>query len=255
MGDALRFGQVLNNLVSNAVKFTHKGFISVKVDLMELNINSAVLGFSVEDTGVGIAKENLQRIFLPFMQESTSITRQYGGTGLGLAITGRILGLFNSKIKVSSELGKGSKFHFSLELKTLGPNDEIPGENDITDFDLNGKRILLVEDTLFNVLYATQLLEGWNANVDVADNGAIAVEMAKKGNYNLILMDLQMPVMDGHTAANKIREFDAEIPIIALTASASSDVREKIMASGMQDYVTKPFNPDDLIIKLKKYLS
>jgi signal transduction histidine kinase len=255
MGDALRFGQVLNNLISNAVKFTQNGFISVKVDLMELNLKSAVLRFSVQDTGVGIAKENLQRIFLPFMQESTSITRQYGGTGLGLAITGRILGLFNSEIKVASELGKGSKFYFTLELKSLGPDEKIPDENDITDFDLNNKQILLVEDTLFNVLYATQLLEGWNAKVDVADNGAIAVEMVKDGDYNLVLMDLQMPVMDGHTAANKIREFNTEIPIIALTASASSDVRQKVIESGMQDYVTKPFNPDDLFIKLKKYLT
>jgi CheY-like chemotaxis protein len=214
-----------------------------------------VLNFSVQDTGVGIAKENLKSIFLPFMQESTSITRQYGGTGLGLAITRKILGLFNSEIQVSSELGKGSKFYFMLELKTLDPDQKIPDENDIVDFDLNGKRILLVEDTLFNVLYATQLLEGWNANVDVADNGAIAVEMVKSGNYNLILMDLQMPVMDGHTAANKIREFNTEVPIIALTASASSDVRQKVIESGMQDYVTKPFNPDDLFIKLKKYLT
>jgi signal transduction histidine kinase/CheY-like chemotaxis protein len=255
MGDALRIGQVLNNLVSNAIKFTHKGFISVRIDLLKLKKDKAVMDVSVQDTGVGIAKENLQNIFIPFMQASRSITRQYGGTGLGLAITRRILGLLNSDLQVESTLGKGSKFHFLLELNSV--NDETMSrlENDIAGFDLTGKQLLLAEDTLFNVLYARQLLEGWNGKVDVADNGEIAVKMMPQAKYDLVLMDLQMPVMDGYTAAEKIREFDLQIPIIALTASASSDVKDKVINSGMQDYVVKPFNPDELLIKLKKYLS
>ncbi len=254
MGDALRLGQVLNNLVSNAIKFTHRGFISVRVDLQKLKQGSALLHFSVHDTGVGIAKENLPNIFMPFMQASTSITRQYGGTGLGLAITRRILGLFNSDIKVESELGKGSKFHFTLELNTVDADQVTQLENDMAGFDLKNKRLLLVEDTLFNVLYATQLLEGWNATVEVADNGEIAVQMMQQANYDIVLMDLQMPVMDGYTATNKIREFNQDTPIVAITASATSNVRDKVLEAGMQDYIVKPFNPDELILKLKKYL-
>jgi len=255
MGDSLRLGQVLNNLVSNAVKFTHKGAISIGVDLKELKSNSAIVVFSVEDTGVGIAKKNHIDIFLPFMQASTSITRQYGGTGLGLAITKRILNVLNSDIRVKSELGKGSKFYFALELATVESVSNELDENSTVEYDLQNKRILLVEDTLFNVLYATQLLEGWNAKVDVAENGAVAVEMLQNENCDLVLMDLQMPVMDGYTATLKIREFNKQIPIIALTASATSNVREKVIAVGMQDYVTKPFNPDDFFVKLKKHLS
>jgi len=254
MGDALRLGQVLNNLVSNAVKFTHRGFISVRIDLQKLKPGSAVLHFSVHDTGVGIAKENLQNIFVPFMQASTSITRQYGGTGLGLAITRRILGLFKSDIVVESELDKGSKFYFTLELNTVDAKKVDQLENDIAGFDLKNKKLLLVEDTLFNVLYATQLLEGWDAIVDVADNGEIAVQMMQQQSYDLVLMDLQMPVMDGYTATTRIREFNQDTPIIAITASATSNVRDRVMEAGMQDYVVKPFNPDDLIIKIKKYL-
>jgi len=255
MGDALRIGQVFNNLVSNAVKFTHRGFISVRIDLQKLKPGSALLHISVHDTGVGIAKENLENIFTPFMQASTSITRQYGGTGLGLAISRRILGLFNSDVMVDSELGKGSKFHFLIELKTVNADEIHLLENDIAGFDLKNKRLLLVEDTLFNVLYATQLLEGWNATVDVAENGQIAVDMTQHTDYDIVLMDLQMPVMDGYTATLKIRGFNQKVPIIALTAAATSDVRDKVLDSGMQDYIVKPFNPSELILKLKKYLN
>ncbi len=255
MGDTLRIGQVLNNLLSNAIKFTHRGFISVRVDLQKLKKDSAVINISVHDTGVGIDKENLENIFIPFMQASTSITRQFGGTGLGLAITRRILGLFKSDVNVESELGKGSRFHFTIELKIVDAEEINKLENDIAGFDLKYKRLLLVEDTLFNVLYATQLLEGWNAEVAVADNGQIAVDMMKNANYDIVLMDLQMPVMDGYTATVKIREHDQKTPIIALTASATSNVRDKVLEAGMQDYIVKPFNPDELLLKLKKYLA
>jgi len=254
LGDSLRLGQVLNNLVANAVKFTQKGFISVRVDLAELNAKSAVIKFSVIDTGVGIAPENVRGIFLPFMQASTSITRKYGGTGLGLAITRKILQLLNSDIEVETKVGKGSKFFFSIELDIVVTNPENPYEFDIIDFDLKQACILLAEDTMFNVFYATQLLESWNSQVEVAENGQIAVEMMKTGNYDLILMDLHMPVMDGYTAAIKIREFNTTIPIVALTASVSGNVREKVMEAGMQDYVTKPLNPDEFYIKVRKYL-
>jgi len=254
MGDALRLGQVLNNLVSNAVKFTQGGFIAVRVDLSELNEKSVMLNFSVQDTGVGIARENIGNIFLPFTQASTAITRKYGGTGLGLAITRKILALFNSDITVESELGKGAKFQFNIELEISG-DDELSNLYQDMDFDLHQARILLVEDTLFNVLYASQLLESWNARVEVADNGEMAIDMLQSDAFDLVLMDLRMPIMDGYTATIKIREFNAEIPIIALTASATSNVRLKVIQAGMQDYVTKPLNPDELFMKIRKFLA
>ncbi|AMR30128.1 hypothetical protein A0256_01195 [Mucilaginibacter sp. PAMC 26640] len=254
IGDVLRLGQVLNNLVSNAVKFTSKGKITINVDLCEVTELTALIRFSVTDTGVGIAKDKLQEIFKPFTQASTSITRQYGGTGLGLAITRRILNLLQSEIYVISAFGEGSTFYFTIELEKNNDNATANLAQTPIAYDLNCKSILLVEDTLFNVLYATQLLEGWNTHVEIADNGAIAVEMVKNKAYDMILMDLQMPVLDGYAATLQIREFDHTTPIIALTASATSNVREKVMTVGMQDYITKPFNPDDFFLKLKKYL-
>jgi signal transduction histidine kinase len=254
MGDALRIGQVLNNLVSNAVKFTHKGCIAVAIRVKALAAAAAVVELSVRDSGVGIAADKIASIFMPFTQASTSITRQYGGTGLGLAITKKILNLLHSDIEVESVPGEGSRFFFTLELELPegGGGELCPDET--LDFDLHQKRILLVEDTLFNVMYATQLLEGWNVVVDVAENGELAVEQVRGRAYDLVLMDLQMPVMDGYTATTRIREFDGHTPIIALTASATSNVREKVISAGMQDYVTKPFNPDDFYLKLKRYL-
>ena len=136
----------------------------------------------------------------------------------------------------------------------VGQAGEVIEEATDQEPDLKNKKILLVEDTAFNVLFATQLLEGWNAEVAVAENGAIAVEMVTKHQYDLILMDLQMPVMDGYTAARKIRDYNKALPIIALTASATSNVKSKVLEAGMQDYVTKPFNPNDFFLRLKKYL-
>jgi len=255
IGDSLRLGQVLNNLVTNAVKFTKRGFIEVGLSLEKLKKDSAIMKIAITDTGVGIAAEDLNTIFLPFKQASSSITRKYGGTGLGLAITKRILKNLNSEIFVESELGVGSTFYFYLDLKIATDQTDHYQEGSQIEYNLERKKILLVEDTLFNVLYATQLLESWNAEVLTAENGAIAVEMMQTNICDLVLMDLQMPVMDGYTATAKIREFNIITPIIALTASATSNVREKVTKVGMQDYVNKPFNPDDFYLKLKKYLN
>jgi signal transduction histidine kinase/CheY-like chemotaxis protein len=252
IGDPLRIGQVLTNLISNAIKFSRKGTITINAAVTELVNNKALVKFSIQDTGVGITEEKLASIFLPFTQASSSITRQFGGTGLGLAITKRILNMLNTTIHVTSQLGVGSTFYFTLPLEAVD-TDEANNATELT-FNLQQKRILLVEDTYFNILFATQLLESWHAVVDVAENGLIATEKIKETAFDLVLMDLQMPVMDGYTASKKIREFNTTIPIVALTASATANVREKVLAVGMQDYVTKPFNPDDFFIKLKKYL-
>jgi signal transduction histidine kinase/CheY-like chemotaxis protein len=254
LGDSIRIGQVINNLVSNAIKFTTKGWIKVDLALKEMDENTAHIEFSVMDNGVGINQDRIPSIFSPFMQESTSTTRKYGGTGLGLAISKKILEQLKSDIYVDSTLGKGSRFIFTIPLKINHNKDFTGVSEDEVYFDLKKKKILLIEDTLYNVFYATQLLEGWNTSVECAENGEKGWEMAQKGEFDLILMDLHMPIMDGYQSTRKIREFNPSIPIVALTASATSDVREKVIAVGMQDYVTKPFNPDDLFFKLKKYL-
>ncbi|MDE3212131.1 MAG: response regulator [Bacteroidota bacterium] len=194
-------------------------------------------------------------MFQPFQQATSSISRKFGGTGLGLAISQKILALMGSHIEVESVSGQGSKFSFELTLPiTEVKNASVPAfENQAPC--LEGKRILLVEDTHFNVLYARQLLKGWCLQVDVAENGQMAVEKVYEGVYDLVLMDLQMPVMDGFSATEEIRQFNQKVPIIALTASASSSIKDKVLEVGMQDYVTKPFNPDIFLQKLTKYLS
>lgn len=254
-GDAHRLKQVLNNLLSNAVKFTSKGKVMLSLELKKITESKCSILFTVQDTGIGIPKEKLNQIFSPFSQASSSITREFGGTGLGLAIIADLLRLMNSEIKLESEVGKGSKFYFTLELAYAAEMEESINTSSFIDEDLAQARILLVEDTPFNVLFTTQLLEGWNTVIDVAENGVIAVEKVKCQNFDLVIMDLHMPVMDGYTAARKIREFNQLIPIIALTASATADIEQKIADAGMQEYVTKPFDPDDLLNKIRNSIS
>jgi len=250
-GDAHRLMQVLNNLLSNAVKFTSRGKVRISLQLEKIIESKCSILFSVSDTGIGIHQDKLDHIFNPFSQASSSITREFGGTGLGLAITADLLRLMNSEIKVDAEVGRGSNFYFTLELAYASEMEAMKSSSTFIEEDLGQAKILLVEDTPFNVLFTTQLLEGWNTVIEVAENGAIAVEKVQSGNYDLVIMDLHMPVMDGYTASRKIREFNQQTPIIALTASATVDIEQKIFDAGMQDFVTKPFNPDDLFFKIK----
>jgi CheY-like chemotaxis protein/nitrogen-specific signal transduction histidine kinase len=250
-GDSHRLTQVLTNLLSNALKFTSKGKVRLSLQLENISENRCKILFSVSDTGIGIEKDKLEHIFNPFSQASSTITREFGGTGLGLSITSELLELMSSTIKVDTEIGRGSNFYFVLDLAYDTLAEENFDNLVSTEENLNGAKILLVEDTPFNILFTTQLLEGWNANVDIAENGALAVDKMKSNEYDLIIMDIHMPVMDGYTASQKIREFNQNIPILALTAAATSDIQEKIFNSGMQDYVTKPFHPDDLFLQIR----
>lgn len=250
-GDSHRLTQVLTNLLSNALKFTSKGKVRLSLQLENISESRCKILFSVSDTGIGIEKDKLEHIFNPFSQASSTITREFGGTGLGLSITSELLQLMLSDIKVDTEIGRGSNFYFVLDLAYDSVNEESFDTLISTEENLEEAKILLVEDTPFNILFTTQLLEGWNTIVDIAENGAIAVDKVKLNEYDLIIMDLHMPVMDGYTAAQKIREFNQVIPILALTASATTDIKEKIYKSGMQDYVTKPFHPDDLFLQIQ----
>ncbi|MEZ4772612.1 MAG: ATP-binding protein [Bacteroidia bacterium] len=258
-GDPTRLSQILTNLINNAIKFTEKGEVSLCTKLIHSDENTAEITFSVSDTGIGIPRNKIEHIFESFTQASSDTTRIYGGTGLGLAICKRLVELQGSALEVESEPGKGSSFFFTLKIalaeKTLSTQQSESQKEDFQD--LGGVRILLVEDNQINQKIASKFLAKWGVVVDIADNGRIALEMIGKAPYALVLMDLQMPEMDGYEAARKIREMPApvsEIPIIALTASAMNEVQGNVAEAGMNGYASKPFNPRELYRKIVSLL-
>jgi signal transduction histidine kinase/ActR/RegA family two-component response regulator len=257
IGDPLRLTQILNNLVSNAVKFTHHGGVTIEVLLAQKRPHNVVVHFAVIDTGIGIPKEKQHLLFKRFSQVDSSISRKFGGTGLGLAIIKRLLDLQGSQILVNSEEGKGSLFSFSLPFD-LPSKQQKPREKIAHEFDrFDGEKILVVEDNEVNTLIAIKLLSRWDLQVIVAANGKEALEKIEKETFAAILMDIQMPVMDGYEATRKIREkgyLPSALPIIGLSASTALGEIDHARMMGMNDFVTKPFNPDELHMKLKKYL-
>ncbi|RZK64665.1 MAG: response regulator [Pedobacter sp.] len=254
-GDRTRLAQVLTNLMTNAVKFTKEGSITVGLETKTKgDVN--LLVFSVSDTGIGIAKEKLSLIFESFTQGSRDTTRKYGGTGLGLAISKKLIELQGGSIEVESEQGVGSKFTVSVPFSE--PKNYHQSTSIAEDNSLNGKHALLVEDNEVNVMLLSRLLKRWGVTFDVAENGQVAVERTIEKDYDLILMDLHMPVMDGYKATRKIRELQRNqyrVPIVALTASAVTVVREDMLQQGFDELVYKPYPPKELFAKLKMLLS
>ncbi|MEM8896135.1 MAG: response regulator, partial [Bacteroidota bacterium] len=255
--DHTRLSQVLSNLVSNAIKFTDKGRVEVSMKQVMRTKDRSAIKFKVEDTGIGIPREKQAMIFETFTQASSTTTREFGGTGLGLAITKKLLDLQGVAIHLFSLSGKGSRFYFTQTFDIPKDSPKRVPELQLTinekqDQDLAGLNILLVEDNEVNVLVAKKFLTKWQAKVHTVENGQEAVDEITTGGdkYDLILMDLQMPIMDGYTASREIRKVGYERPIIALTASALMEVEEKVKNAGMDDYVTKPFNPNDLLSKI-----
>jgi len=263
-GDPTRITQVIFNLVSNAIKFTPNGNVWIKATCLEDRHNTVTVNFSVKDSGIGIAKEKLKLIFEPFIQESLSTTRRYGGTGLGLAIVKRLLELQGLKIKVNSKPGVGSEFSFNMEFPVSTEvvelvNDEHPVPVVEDSKLLSAVRMLIAEDNPMNVMLMKKMLSKWSIVPSVAENGERAVELVQYGNFDIILMDLQMPVMNGFDATMEIRKMHdpqkSRIPIIALTASALFDIRERVQESGMNDYVSKPFKPSELFEKIQSLVT
>jgi two-component system sensor histidine kinase/response regulator len=255
IGDQLRLGQVLNNLLSNAVKFTQNGTVSLTLDLERDAFDKVTIKFIIADTGIGIATENIDKIFDPFTQEYHSTQSDYGGTGLGLAITKRLVELHNSTIKLVSNIGKGTEFSFSImfEKTTVTEPEPIHIDNKPTETTVKGMNILLVDDNKMNLLIANKFLKNWQANIKQATNGQMAVELAMVNNYDLIIMDLQMPIMDGFEAAAIIKQTQPDLPIIALSADAMPETKIKAAQHGMDDYLTKPFVPEILFEKIVKH--
>lgn len=248
-GDPTRLSQVIYNLVHNAIKFTEKGSVKLSVCAKAITTSSVTLEFVVIDTGIGIAPEKQKMIFERFTQADSSTSRTYGGTGLGLAIIKGILGLQGVTLQLQSEPGKGSMFYFTQSFPLTNEpvaNDAAAVAPTIQDKQLEGVSILVVEDNPFNVMVAKSLLEQGGARVDIAGNGMEALEKVTTGNYRLILMDLNMPVMDGFEATRELRKRGETLPIIALTASLPAEVEKDVLDSGLSGIVVKPFNPDEL---------
>lgn len=253
-GDPVRLSQVINNLVSNAIKFTQKGFVAVEVLSTGYHEPYHSVTFSVRDTGIGIPADKLNYIFESFSQATPDTARKFGGTGLGLSITKQLLKLMGSDVIVTSELGRGAEFSFSLEFEAANPKfiltDEQPQQNQV-DRNLN---ILLVDDNEVNLIVATNYLRKWNFQVTALNNATEALERITQRNYNLVLMDLQMPEIDGYEASRRIRQMEdsyfKDVPILAFTASAMIEDIQRLTRAGINDHVTKPFNPVDLHDKI-----
>ncbi len=257
LGDETRLIQIFINLISNAIKFTNKGSVELRAIVDFIKETKVKVSFTVKDTGIGIPKDKLDSIFERFSQAETSTTRFYGGTGLGLSIVSMLVRLYKGKINVLSSVGKGSEFTFNIvfDMPKVASNTEIVLPVVTEDKEvLANLSILLVEDNIHNQILAKTYLSRWGASIDVAENGQVALDVITDNSYDLILMDLQMPVLDGFATTEKMREdLKINIPIIACSAHSLVGEKEKCIAMGMVDYITKPYTEQDLIKTVLKY--
>lgn len=272
IGDPMRLSQVLTNLLSNAIKFTEEGKVALRADLLEDEQGLSLLEFSVQDTGIGIPAHMQEQVFESFAQGSSDTSRRFGGTGLGLAICKRLLELQGSKIMLLSQEGKGSAFSFKLQFKTgnagnaenfkEGSKEELSSIALPTEWQngaaLHGCKILMVEDNPLNIFVGTRLLQKWGIEVQSAESGIAALSLLQEKAFDMVLMDLQMPEMDGFEATRQIRALKdpriATLPVLAITAASEQKVRNKAQAAGMNDFILKPFDPEELYQKLNLYL-
>ena len=257
MGDAKLLNQVMINLIGNAVKFTNKGSVSLSARLTHKTEEHQNVTFEVKDTGIGIDEENLGKIFEDFSQAEASIDRKFGGTGLGLAIAKKIIKILGGQLTVESTLGVGSTFYFDIPLANVSQEAADIDSSKVTlilpELD-QSKCILIVEDNLMNQMYIHSLMDDWGLQYDTANNGVEALELVANKKYDLILMDHQMPIMDGFEATKEIRLSDKQTPIIALTASSMREDKIEAIAHGFSDFMTKPFEPDQLYRLIANYL-
>ena len=261
--DDVRLKQVLINLINNAFKFTKQGFIKLGIKLLAINGSFCELEITASDTGIGIDKEKIDHLFEAFTQHDSSTTRRYGGTGLGLSICSQLVDLMGGHIEVSSEPGIGSEFKVFLSLPIIEQED-IEASNQTTAIesnnsviDLEGKKALVVEDTNLNRELIKMALGDYGVDMRMAENGAEAVELFKNNDFDIILMDCLMPVMDGFKASEAIRQLETEnshIPILAITASTSDEVYQQCRDSGMDDVMNKPFDFEELVSKVSDWV-
>ena len=253
--DETRLNQVLSNLLSNAIKFTHNGSITLGARKVSSTSKKATILFTVQDTGIGIPAHKQQEVFDSFTQADTDTTRKYGGTGLGLAISKKLVGLFAGELQLRSEEGKGSTFFFTVELEInenakMYINDEKVKQLPV----FQRLKVLLAEDNVVNMRVARKFLTKWGIEVHEAVNGLEAVEKFRRDSFDLVLIDLEMPEMDGITALAEIRKVHPDVPAIAFTAAVYEDMRVDLMKKGFMEVVPKPFRPEDLHNKIQKLI-
>jgi signal transduction histidine kinase/ActR/RegA family two-component response regulator len=258
-GDPLKLSQILINLIGNSVKFTQNGDVFVRVQNIDRTNDKISLHFEIEDNGVGISKKKQKSIFETFSQGSLQINRNFGGTGLGLSIVKNLLELMNSKIQLESQLGKGSKFWFNINFQVSEEiGDESSPKNTTYDIDylaLENKNVLVVEDNKINQMITKKILEKNKMNCLVADNGMDAIKMVKENTFDIVLMDIHMPGISGIEATQKIREFDTQLPIIALTAVTIDENLDDFYRAGFNEIIPKPFKPEDFFEKIYRTIN
>lgn len=256
LGDFVRLQQIILNLLSNALKFTSKGGITVKTELLSENDQEALVQFSVIDTGIGIAEDKLKFIFENYQQASSSTARVFGGTGLGLAIAKRLIENQGGTIQLKSKINEGSTFSFTMSFPKTNTKIEIESGTIKIDKDFQNIKVLVVEDVKLNQLLLRTILDNFNFKNDIADNGKIALEKMQTETYDIILMDLQMPEMDGFEATSQIRnKLNSKVPIIALTADVTTVDIDKCKAAGMNDYISKPLDEHILYTKIMELVN
>jgi signal transduction histidine kinase/ActR/RegA family two-component response regulator len=250
--DELRLQQVMNNLISNALKFTNKnGTVTVSVSIIKKDADKVKLLFSVSDDGIGIAPHHQVKIFDSFSQGDSATTRMYGGSGLGLSISNSLVKQFNGTLHVKSEKGRGSNFYFDVALPLYKKQlEEVKEEAILSTDGLKNFRVLIAEDNKVNMIVARKVMQKWGIQVTEAENGQIACDKFATQDFDLVLLDLEMPVMDGRTAVKKINAFNKGIPVIAFTAGMYDNMKTELLKAGFTDYLLKPFMPEDLYRKI-----
>ena len=254
IGDPTKISQIILNLINNALKFTQNGNVNVIAKLYTKEEDSATVYFEIVDTGIGIPEDKLQTVFESFSQGSIEVNRKYGGTGLGLTIVKKLIELLGGEIKLKSEVGKGSTFTFKLKFKINNePLEVVEEAKPYNDKQLKHKSILLIEDNKINQMITRKMLENKAITCEIIDNGEDAVELLKVKRFDMILMDVHLPGINGTTATKLIREFDKTTPIIALTAISLDENRDMLLSFGMNDVITKPFVPDEFYSIIAKF--
>ncbi|RED19503.1 signal transduction histidine kinase [Flavobacterium cutihirudinis] len=255
IGDPTKLSQIILNLINNALKFTQNGHVNVIAKLYTIEEENATVYFEIVDTGIGIPEDKLQSVFESFSQGSIEVNRKYGGTGLGLTIVKKLIELLGGEIKLKSEVGKGSTFTFKLNFNINKEPLEVVEETTklYSDKQLEHKSILLIEDNKINQMITRKMLENKAINCEIVDNGEEAVELLKVKRFDMVLMDVHLPGINGTTATKLIREFDKTTPIIALTAISLDENRDMLLSFGMNDVITKPFVPDEFYSTIAKF--
>ena len=249
LSDDLRLQQILRNLISNAIKFTEKGSVSLKINEVAKDNNFVTVAFNVIDEGIGIDAEKIDSIFESFNQGDSATTRKYGGSGLGLSISASLLKMFGSKFFVTSKLGEGSNFSFTIQFplsKSVIFQEKLNTPKTVIGNLLQNKKVLIAEDNIINMKIAKLILQKWGVQVEEANNGQVAFEKCKIQDFDLILLDLEMPEMDGKTAVKQINSLHKNIPAIAFTAAMYEDMGKDLKEHGFETHITKPFKPEEL---------